>query len=190
MEKPKLPKLYKSSYTSPIGEIILVSDGIALHALDFVGQKYYLFGLDENSLEEKDFPIFDDTKNWLDIYFSGKEPDFTPKLQLTGSPFRQLISKLMLKIPYGQTSTYGSLAKEAAVILGKERMSAQAVGGAVSHNPISIIVPCHRVLGSDGSLTGYAGGIERKIFLLSNEKSGVSNYSDTVSHFHNNNAKH
>ena len=174
------PKLYKNSYTSPIGEITLVSDGISLYALDFVGQKYYLLGLDEKSLEEKDFPIFDEAKSWLDIYFSGKEPDFTPKLHLTGSPFRQLISKLMLKIPYGQTSTYGTLAKEAAAILGKEKMSAQAVGGAVSHNPISIIVPCHRVLGSDGSLTGYAGGIERKVFLIRNEELGVRNCSNTI----------
>lgn len=180
MEKSKLRKLYKSSYTSPIGEITLVSDGISLYALDFVDQKYYLLGLDEKSLEEKDFPIFDEVKSWLDIYFSGKEPDFTPKLQLTGSHFRQLISKLMLKIPYGQTSTYGTLAKEAAAILGKEKMSAQAVGGAVSHNPISIIVPCHRVLGSDGSLTGYAGGIERKFFLIRNEELGVRNCSNTI----------
>lgn len=111
-----------------------------------------------------------DTKRWLDIYFSGHEPDFTPPLHPVGSPFRQAVWQLLLEIPYGQTTTYGALAKR----LNAGRMSAQAVGGAVGHNPISIIVPCHRVVGANGSLTGYAGGLERKIKLLEIEKKDMT----------------
>ena len=102
-----------------------------------------------------------DTKRWLDIYFAGRQPDFTPPLHLIGSDFRRRVWKRLLEIPYGQTTTYGAL-------LGGG-MSAQAVGGAVGHNPISIIVPCHRVIGANGSLTGYAGGIDKKIGLLTLE---------------------
>ena len=111
-----------------------------------------------------------DTKRWLDVYFTGREPDFTPLLHPTGSSFRQTVWQLLLEIPYGQTTTYGALAKR----LNAGRMSAQAVGGAVGHNPISIIVPCHRVVGTSGSLTGYAGGLDRKIKLLEIEKKDMT----------------
>lgn len=110
--------------------------------------------------------IFDETKKWLDIYFSRKEPKFTPKLNIRGSEFRKDVWKILLEIPYGKTLTYKAIA-EKLVMSGKyERMSAQAVGGAVGHNPISIIIPCHRVAGASGSLTGYAGGLDRKVKLL------------------------
>lgn len=111
-----------------------------------------------------------DTKRWLDVYFTGREPDFTPPLHPAGSSFRQAVWQLLLEIPYGQTTTYGALAKR----LNAGRMSAQAVGGAVGHNPISIIVPCHRVVGTNGSLTGYAGGLDRKIRLLEMEKTDMT----------------
>ena len=111
-------------------------------------------------------PVLEETKRWLDIYFAGREPDFLPPLHLAGSPFRQEVWALLRQIPYGETTTYRALAEAVARKRGLRRMSAQAVGGAVGHNPISIIVPCHRVVGSDGSLTGYAGGLERKVQLL------------------------
>ena len=114
--------------------------------------------------------VLEETSGWLDIYFSGREPDFTPPLHLTGSDFRLAVWNLLLQIPYGQTITYKELAARIAEQRGLETMSAQAVGGAVGHNPISIIVPCHRVLGTDGSLTGYSGGIDKKISLLTLEK--------------------
>ena len=120
-------------------------------------------------------PVLGDACRWLDVYFSGREPDFTPKLHLIGSDFRQAVWALLLQIPYGQTTTYGALAKQLAEINSGKRVSAQAVGGAVGHNPVSIIVPCHRVVGSDGSLTGYAGGIEKKIRLLTLENAEAAN---------------
>ena len=125
--------------------------------------------IDENSSMEKELPALEMAKTWLDIYFSGKEPDFMPPIHLTGSPFRLSVWKLLQQIPYGKTMTYGELARRIAGQRGISHMSAQAVGGAVGHNPISIIVPCHRVVGSDGSLTGYAGGVERKEQLLALE---------------------
>lgn len=125
--------------------------------------------IEEARFKEKELPVFDAVKTWLDIYFSGKEPDFTPPLHLTGSPFRLSVWKLLQQIPYGKTMTYGELARRIAGQRGLPHMSAQAVGGAVGHNPISIIVPCHRVVGSDGSLTGYAGGVDKKQRLLALE---------------------
>ena len=122
-------------------------------------------------------PVLGDACRWLDVYFSGREPDFTPKLHLIGSDFRQAVWALLLQIPYGQTRTYGALAKQLAEINGGKRVSAQAVGGAVGHNPISIIIPCHRVVGSDSSLTGYAGGLEKKRYLLSLEGIDVTTLS-------------
>ena len=113
--------------------------------------------------------MFEETKKWLDIYFDGKEPDFTPRLHLQGSPFRMEVWEILLKIPYGKTTTYKEIAERVAAQRGIPSMSAQAVGGAVGHNPVSIIVPCHRILGTDGSLTGYAGGVEKKKSLLSLE---------------------
>ena len=115
---------------------------------------------------ERPLPVFDQARCWLDCYFSGREPDFTPPLHLKGTPFRMAVWKLLLDIPYGTTMTYSAIAQALARQSGRSRMSAQAVGGAVGHNPVSIIVPCHRVVGTQGSLTGYAGGMEKKISLL------------------------
>ena len=111
-------------------------------------------------------------RKWLDVYFSGKEPDFTPPLRMETTPFRKAVWEILLTIPFGQTMTYGEIADMIAGRTGLEKMSAQAVGGAVGHNAISLIIPCHRVVGSNGSLTGYAGGIEKKVKLLTMEKAG------------------
>ena len=116
--------------------------------------------------KEKNLAVFDQTKRWLDLYFSGREPGFTPALNPLGSAFRRAVWEILLKIPYGKTTTYGQIAREIAAARGLAKMSAQAVGGAVGHNEISIIIPCHRVIGAHGNLTGYAGGIDRKIKLL------------------------
>ena len=116
--------------------------------------------------EEKNLAVFDQTRRWLDLYFSGREPGFTPALNPAGSAFRRAVWEILLKIPYGKITTYGQIAREIAAARGLAKMSAQAVGGAVGHNEISIIIPCHRVVGTHGSLTGYAGGIDRKIKLL------------------------
>ena len=116
--------------------------------------------------EEKNLAVFDQTRRWLDLYFSGREPGFTPALNPVGSAFRRAVWEILLKIPYGKTTTYGQIAREIAAARGLAKMSAQAVGGAVGHNEISIIIPCHRVIGAHGNLTGYAGGIDRKIKLL------------------------
>ena len=146
---------YICKYVSPLGGITLASDG-------------------ENLTGLWDLPIFAQTKQWLDIYFSGKEPDFTPPLSLTGiSPFRKRVWEILLTIPYGRTSTYGEIAKQIAAETGKH-ISAQAVGGAVGHNSISLIIPCHRVVGASGSLTGYAGDVNKKLTLLKMEGTDLS----------------
>lgn len=159
---------YTQLIPSPLGNILLSADEIGLTGLWFEGEKYYADALPREHIE-RETPILTDTKRWLDVYFSGREPDFTPPLHPTGSPFRQAVWQLLLEIPYGQTTTYGALAKR----LGGVRMSAQAVGGAVGHNPISIIVPCHRVVGANGSLTGYASGLDCKIKLLEIEQTDM-----------------
>ncbi len=156
---------YTNNYQSPIGNIVLAADDIGLTGLWFEGQKYFGLYLDKEH-EEKDLPIFDDVKRWLDIYFSGKVPDFKIPLHFTGTDFQNEIWEILYSIPYGKTMTYGEIAKRIAQKRGIARMSAQAVGGAVGRNEISIIVPCHRVLGANGSLTGYAGGLDKKIALL------------------------
>ncbi len=156
---------YITTYRSPLGEILLAADEIGLTGLWFDGEKFYADSLDPEH-EERNVPVFEVVKKWLDIYFSVREPDFMPPVHMIGSEFRQQVWKLLREIPYGETITYGGLAKRLARERGLERMSAQAVGGAVGHNEISIIVPCHRVVGSDGSLTGYAGGIDKKERLL------------------------
>lgn len=148
----------------------MASDGWSLTGLWFEGQKYFGSTL-SGEQEEKDLPVFRQTAEWLDLYFGGKQPPFVPDLALKGSAFRRLIWEILQSVPYGQTVTYGEIASGAAEKLGCSCMSAQAVGGAVGHNPVSIIVPCHRVIGADGSLTGYAGGIERKKALLMLERS-------------------
>ena len=159
---------YEGSYASPLGRIILGSDGEALTGLWFEGQKYERSTLKDAVIRE-DLPVFAQARCWLDVYFSGRDPGFCPPLRYGKTAFSRLVQALLLEIPFGETSTYGALAAEAARRLGTETMSAQAVGGAVGHNPISLIIPCHRVLGADGSLTGYAGGLERKMWLLKHE---------------------
>ena len=160
-------------YNSPLGKITLASDGTALIGLWFDGQKYFADTI-ADECEEESLPIFDETIKWLDIYFSGRQPDFVPKISIIGTPFRKAVAEIMLTVPYGKTITYGEIARRLSSQNGKAKMSAQAVGGAVGHNPISIIIPCHRVVGTNGSLTGYAGGIERKIELLKLEKADMT----------------
>ena len=152
-------------YDSPLGGMTAASDGDALTGLWFDGQRFFGRTLSELH-EERELPIFRQTDEWLDSYFSGRAPEFTPKLKLEDTAFRKTVWEILLTIPYGQTATYGEIAGQAALILGLERVSAQAAGGAVGHNPISLIIPCHRVVGSGGSLTGYAGGLDRKRKLL------------------------
>ena len=159
---------YTCRYESPLGGILLACDEVGLTGLWFSGQKYFAQGLDTDS-EEKNTAVFDRTKKWLDIYFGKDIPDFTPPLHLTGSDFRIAVWKLLLEIPYGQVETYGALARKLAK---QTAPSPRAVGGAVGHNRISVIIPCHRVVGANGSLTGYAGGMERKSFLLRLENRG------------------
>ena len=156
---------YIYHYDSPLGGILLASDGATLTGLWFEGQKHFASTLGPDHAE-KFLPVFDSAGKWLDIYFSGIEPDFTPPLKMNGSSFRRAVWKILSAIPYGRTMTYGQIAERLAAGSGLQHMSARAVGGAVAHNPVSLIVPCHRVIGADGSLTGYAGGIERKIRLL------------------------
>ena len=157
------------NYTSHIGGITLASDGEALTGLWLDGQKYFPNKLVDESTEAE-LPIFTQTCNWLDIYFSGKEPSFTPLISQRTTPFRKAVYDILLTIPYGQTITYGGVARILAERQGVERMSAQAVGGAVGHNPIGIIIPCHRVVVTDGRLTGYAGGLDKKVALLKLEE--------------------
>ena len=164
---------YTSHYRSPIGNILLAADEIGLTGLWFEGQKYFALYLDKEH-EERELPIFEKVKEWLDIYFSGKEPDFTVPLHFTGTDFQNEVWEILCAIPYGRTMTYGEIAKQVAAKKGLPRMSAQAVGGAVGRNGISVIVPCHRVVGANGSLTGYAGGIDKKIKLLQLEKADMS----------------
>ena len=167
--------IYK--YSSPIGSITLSSNGTALTGLWFDGQKYFAQTLSK-PYEEKLLPVFEETIKWLDIYFCGAVPDFTPELYVHSTPFRKAVWDILLTIPYGQTMTYGEIAEILAQQTGKKKMSAQAVGGAVGHNPISIIIPCHRVVGADGKLTGYAGGLDRKSFLLDLEGNTIGRNSD------------
>ena len=156
---------YISRYHSPMGGILLAGDGNGLTGLWFEGQKYFALHLDKEQ-EEREIPLFELAKGWLDVYFSGREPDFSVPLHLMGTAFQKEVWEILRSIPYGHTMTYGEIAKQLAEKRGLPHMSAQAVGGAVGRNPISILVPCHRVVGADGSLTGYAGGLDKKGRLL------------------------
>lgn len=156
---------YTAAYQSPLGRILLAADDIGLTGLWFEGQKYYAFSLDREH-EEKEVPVFGEARRWLDTYFMGKEPDFMPPIHMTGTPFQMEVWAILRQIPYGETTSYGEIARKIAAEKGLPRMSAQAVGSAVGHNGISIFVPCHRVVGKNGSLTGYAGGIDKKAALL------------------------
>ena len=167
---------YITHYQSPLGGITISSDGTALTGLWFDGQKYFASTLGAD-YTEKDLPVFTEAKRWLDIYFSGREPAFAPPLSLNGSAFRMAVWQILQSIPYGKTITYGDIARQLAAQTGKAKMSAQAVGSAVGHNPISIIVPCHRVIGAGGSLTGYAGGIDKKVKLLKLESIDTTEFT-------------
>ena len=159
---------YTAEYRSVLGKILLASDGKSLTGLWFFGAKHFAAGLGSER-QNKELPIFDSARKWLDIYFSGREPGFTPHLRLRGTDFQTEVWNFLRKIPYGQTAAYGGIAKQIAAARGTEQMSARAVGAAVGRNPILIIVPCHRVIGANGSLTGYAAGTDKKAFLLNLE---------------------
>lgn len=165
---------YTGKYDAPVGAILLAGDDTGLTGLWFEKAKYYARTLHAVSVA-KETPVLREARRWLDIYFSGKAPDFLPPIHMTGSDFQIAVWEILLRIPYGQTTTYAGIAKEIAGRRGLSRMSAQAVGGAVGHNPISIIIPCHRVIGTDRSLTGYAGGMDKKTALLALEGVSVIN---------------
>ncbi len=166
---------YIQHYDSPLGGILLAADEIGLTGLWFDGEKYFADNLLDEHIE-RETPILKEAKRWLDIYFTGREPDFMPPLHPIGSAFRQSVWEILLQIPYGQTVTYGEIARQLADKQGIAKMSAQAVGGAVGHNEISVIIPCHRVVGTSGSLTGYAGGVDKKAALLKLERADMSNF--------------
>ena len=166
---------YIKEYVSPIGTIYMRSDGEYLTGLWFKDSKDALKHIGD--YQEKDLQIFHDTIKWLELYFSGRIPEFTPLYKIDNlTPFRKQVIDIMNKIPYGVTITYNDIAKEIAKTKGIPKMSAQAVGGAVSWNPICIIIPCHRVVGKNGNLTGYGGGIETKVKLLEIEKKDIQKY--------------
>lgn len=160
---------YISRYDSPIGEIFLSADEIGLTGLWFEEQMKFPILIQPEQRERETLPI-KAAKQWLGSYFSGQDPALPVPLHLVGTAFRREVWEILCTIPYGQTTTYGEIAKQIARRRGLSQMSAQAVGGAVGRNPVSIIVPCHRVIGADGNLTGYAGGLERKVQLLRLEK--------------------
>ncbi len=166
---------YQTHYSSPLGDILLAADETWLVGLWFAGQKYHGATLDSGAAVQEN-PVLAEAKRWLDIYFSGKEPDFQLPLQLMGTTFQQRVWDILRTVPYGQTVTYSQIAKQLS-----PNMSAQAVGGAVGRNPIAILVPCHRVVGADGSLTGYAGGVGRKAALLRLEAESQQALSKTDS---------
>ena len=184
---------FTTHYKSPIGDITLASDGDFLIGLWFDEQKYFgeILAVPRSELaqrtaephlasalasacpapaRQRDLPVFAEARRWLDIYFSGQKPAFTPPLLMRATPFRKDVWEILLTIPYGKTATYGEIATALAQKRGVPRMSAQAVGNAVGHNAISLIIPCHRVIGANGNLTGYAAGLARKAWLLDLEK--------------------
>ncbi|MGN0355202.1 MAG: methylated-DNA--[protein]-cysteine S-methyltransferase [Muricoprocola sp.] len=167
--------IYTTYYNSPLGKIWLAADEEGLIGLWFEKQKYSA-DVCKGNIVDREVDILQETKQWLDIYFSGKEPDFTPHMHMIGSDFRKAVWNILLEIPYGHTITYGDIARRIAAERGIAKMSAQAVGGAVGHNPISVIIPCHRVVGTNGNLTGYGGGIDKKIQLLTLEKMDMSRF--------------
>lgn len=173
-------KAYTSIYPSRLGDIFLAADEIGLTGLWFFGQSYFADTLPAEQVAQET-PILAQAKEWLDEYFSGKEPDFTPKLHPIGSAFRQEVWRILLQIPYGQTMTYGEIARQMEKLQNRPHMSAQAVGGAVGHNGISIIIPCHRVVGTKGNLTGYAGGLDKKMALLELEHANRKTYPENLS---------
>lgn len=169
--------VYSTHYSSPLGSIMLASDGDNLVGLWLEGQKYFAATVAEEITERPDLPVFAATQHWLDRYFTGQRPAISDvPLAPEGGAFRKAVWDILCEIPYGEVTTYGEIAKKMAAQMNKVNMSAQAVGGAVGHNPISIIIPCHRVVGANGSLTGYAGGIDKKVKLLELEGVEMSEF--------------
>ena len=165
--------IYTAKYASPLGAITLACDGEVLIGLWFDGQKHFGSILPKQ-VEAAEHPLFTEARHWLDVYFSGRAPDHLPPLRYDSTPFRKAVFDIMLTIPYGETMTYGEIAAEIAHQQNLPKMSAQAVGGAVGRNPISLMIPCHRVVGTSGSLTGYGGGIARKVRLLELERADMT----------------
>lgn len=165
---------YVQRYASPLGDLILAAQEEGLIGLWFEGQKHFPEGLkaSDDAELERAAPLFQMARRWLDIYFSGQEPGFSVPIHLEGTAFQTAVWRRLCAIPYGQTMTYGEIAGQMAREEGRAHLSAQAVGGAVGRNPVSILVPCHRVVGANGRLTGYAGGLERKQWLLELERAG------------------
>lgn len=169
--------LFSCRYPSPVGDLTLACDAQHLVGLWMEGQKYFEDTVDGKLAEQPDAPVLKRARAWLDAYFAGKRPDISAlPLAPKGSEFRQLVWKFLCAIPYGQCRTYGEIARQVAAAMHKTQMSSQAVGGAVGHNPISIIIPCHRVVGANGNLTGYAGGIAKKVLLLEREGVDMSRF--------------
>lgn len=167
---------YSTQYSSPVGLITLASYNDQLVGLWLEGQKYFADTIPNNLKEHHNLAIFNLTKQWLDNYFAGNNPSIdTLPMAPIGGDFRQCVWQMLCEIPYGSVITYGEIAKKVAERMQKSSMSSQAVGGAVGHNPISIIIPCHRVVGANGNLTGYAGGINKKIQLLELEGANLTN---------------
>ena len=167
--------IYRTDYESPLGRVTLASDGESIVGLWLEGQKYFGDTVNGEMHREDRLAIFAKTRDWLDRYFRGEKPAIAEILLApAGNRFRREVWKILCDIPYGEVMTYGAIARMIAERLGREKMSAQAVGGAVGHNPVSIIIPCHRVVGATGSLTGYAGGIRTKIRLLEHEKADMT----------------
>ncbi len=165
---------YLTKLDSPLGPIHLASDGEAVTGLWLEGQKYFAAGLEPETAERPDLPVFRQATEWLEAYFDRMDLPSLPPLAPKGSPFRRAVWKLLLEIPFGETTTYGALTERLKA--SGTPAAPQAVGGAVGHNPISILIPCHRVVGADGSLTGYAGGIGKKRFLLELEGADLSGF--------------
>jgi methylated-DNA-[protein]-cysteine S-methyltransferase len=165
---------YIHHYASPLGGITLASDGVFLIGLWFDNQKYFAETI-KGQVFKKNLPIFNETDKWLDIYFSGHAPNFTPFFKLDASPFYKRVWEILLTIDFGKTMTYGQIALQIAKEKGVSSLSAQAVGAAVGHNPVSLIIPCHRVIGANGRLTGYAAGLDKKAKLLELEQKAVRN---------------
>ena len=157
--------IYTHNYQSPLGEIFIASDDTAITGLWLVGQRHFDIEV-EGCITDKDLPIFDEVSRWLDIYFTGNNPGEIPAVRMNGTPFQLEVWQILQAVPYGKLITYREIAELIAKKRGITKMSARAVGNAVGRNPVSILVPCHRVVGSDGKMTGYAGGIERKVKLL------------------------
>lgn len=157
--------IYTHNYQSPLGEIVIASDDTAITGLWLVGQRHFDIEV-EGCITDKDLPIFDEVSRWLDIYFTGNNPGEIPAVRMNGTPFQLEVWQILQAVPYGKLITYREIAELIAKKRGITKMSARAVGNAVGRNPVSILVPCHRVVGSDGKMTGYAGGIERKVKLL------------------------